>query len=63
MPSECLDVDWDQWPAYPVGIEEVREALEPVTSDLELLRVAPDPTDDGYEHIGMIVVTARRPEA
>jgi hypothetical protein len=63
MPAYRIDEDGPEWPAYPVTMTEVREALEPVTSDLTLHRVAADPTDDGYEHSGMIVVTARRPEA
>jgi hypothetical protein len=62
MPAYRIDADGPEWPAYPVGTAEVRDALEPVTSDLELHRITPDPTDDGYEHTGMIVATGRRPE-
>ncbi|HET6533573.1 MAG TPA: hypothetical protein VFH03_23545 [Actinoplanes sp.] len=47
------------WPGYPVDAGIVGAAFEPYTADLAIDRVDGDPTSDGYQTSGMVLLTAR----
>jgi hypothetical protein len=49
-----------QWPALPVAADDVREAFDEHTIDLDISRIDADPTLPDYGYSGMVLLTARR---
>jgi hypothetical protein len=47
------------WPGYPVDAGIVRAAFAPYTAELAIDRIDSDPTSDGYQTTGMVLLTAR----
>jgi hypothetical protein len=49
-----------QWPSYPIGVDDVREAFGGYTDEPVISRIDDDPTLPAYGYTGMILLTARR---
>lgn len=52
--------DGSRWPGLPVDTEAVTRAFAPLTTDLHVTRIDPDPDLPDYGYTGMVLLTARR---
>jgi len=52
--------DGSRWPGTPVDVGSVREVFEPLTEDLRVSRIDPDPDLPAYGYSGMVLLSARR---